>query len=197
MKVLFLLVCLAFLPTSGMSQPRFDVVETTIAEIHSAYASGLLTSRQLTQLYLDRIEAYDQQGPTINAVITLNADALQDADRLDEAFQETGFVGSLHGIPVVIKDQVDVVGMPTTLGSILFRDYYPDRDAFVIEKLKEAGAIILAKVTLGELAGGDTYGSLFGSTRNPYALDRTVGGSSGGSGARVSALSAETSLALP
>ena len=170
MKVLFLLVCLAFLPTSGMSQPRFDVVETTIAEIHSAYASGLLTSRQLTQLYLDRIEAYDQQGPTINAVITLNADALQDADRLDEAFQETGFVGSLHGIPVVIKDQVDVVGMPTTLGSILFRDYYPDRDAFVIEKLKEAGAIILAKVTLGELAGGDTYGSLFGSTWNPYAF---------------------------
>ena len=81
MKVFFLLVCLAFLPTSGMSQPRFDVVETTIAEIHSAYASGLLTSRQLTQLYLDRIEAYDQQGPTINAVITLNADALQDADR--------------------------------------------------------------------------------------------------------------------
>ena len=187
MKFLSLLVCLAFLPISGMSQPRFDVVETTIAEIHSAYASGLLTSRQLTQLYLDRIEAYDQQGPTINAVITLNADALQDADRLDEAFQATGLVGSLHGIPVVIKDQVDVVGMPTTLGSILFRDYYPDRDAFAIEKLKEAGAIILAKVTLGELAGGDTHGSLFGSTRNPYALDRTVGGSSGGSAASVAA----------
>ena len=187
MRILFILVCLSFLPASGMGQSRFDVVETTIAEIHSAYASGSLTARQLTQLYLDRIEAYDQQGPTINAVITLNTDALQEADRLDAAFQTTGFVGSLHGIPVVIKDQVDVVGMPTTLGSILFQDYYPDRDAFVTEKLKEAGAIILAKVTLGELAGGDTYGSLFGSTRNPYALDRTVGGSSGGSGASVSA----------
>ena len=187
MRILFILVCLSFLPASGMGQSRFDVVETTIAEIHSAYVSGSLTARQLTQLYLDRIEAYDQQGPTINAVITLNTDALQEADRLDAAFQTTGFVGSLHGIPVVIKDQVDVVGMPTTLGSILFRDYYPDRNAFVTEKLKEAGAIILAKVTLGELAGGDTYGSLFGSTRNPYALDRTVGGSSGGSGASVSA----------
>ena len=77
--------------------------------------------------------------------------------------------------------------MPTTLGSILFQDYYPDRDAFVTESLREAGAIILAKVTLGELAGGDTYGSLFGATRNPYALNRTVGGSSGGSGASVAA----------
>ena len=102
-------------------------------------------------------------------------------------FESSGFVGPLHGIPVIVKDQFDVTGMPTTLGSILFKDYYPDRDAFVTERLKEAGAIILAKATLGELAGGDTHGSLFGSTRNPYALDRTVGGSSGGSGASVAA----------
>jgi Asp-tRNA(Asn)/Glu-tRNA(Gln) amidotransferase A subunit family amidase len=88
---------------------------------------------------------------------------------------------------VVLKDQVDAKGMPTTLGSVLFKNYYPDKDAFVVEKLKNAGAIILAKTTLGELGGGDTHGSLFGSTRNPYALDRTVGGSSGGSGASVSA----------
>jgi len=183
----FVFMGLWFLPASGMSQSAFDVVETTVAEIHSAYASGALTARQVVQLYLDRIEAYDQQGPTINAVITLNADALQEAERLDAAFRASGFVGSLHGIPVVIKDQVDVTGMPTTLGSTLFRDYYPDRDAFVTEKLKAAGAIILAKVTLGELAGGDSHGSLFGSTRNPYALDRTVGGSSGGSAASVAA----------
>ena len=175
------------LPLSGMSQATFDVVETTVQEIHSAYASGSLTARQLVQLYLDRIEAYDQQGPTINAVITLNEEAMEDAGRLDAAFRASGFVGPLHGIPVVIKDQVDVAGMPTTLGSTLFQDYYPDRDAFVTEKLEEAGAIILAKVTLGELAGGDTHGSLFGSTRNPYALDRTVGGSSGGSAASVAA----------
>jgi Asp-tRNA(Asn)/Glu-tRNA(Gln) amidotransferase A subunit family amidase len=165
----------------------FQVVETTIAQIHGAYESGALTARQLVQLYLDRIDAYDQQGPVLNTVITLNPDALEEAARLDAAFQSSGFVGPLHGIPVIVKDQFDVRGMPTTLGSILFRDYYPDKDAFVTERLKEAGAIILAKATLGELAGGDTHGSLFGSTRNPYALDRTAGGSSGGSGASVAA----------
>ena len=187
MRILFLFIGVSLLPLSGMSQQSFDVVETTVAEIHGAYASGSLTARQLVELYLERIEAYDQQGPTINAVITLNENALEDADRLDAAFRASGFTGSLHGIPIVIKDQVDVTGMPTTLGSVLFQDYYPDRDAFVTEKLEEAGAIILAKVTLGELAGGDTYGSLFGTTRNPYALDRTVGGSSGGSAASVTA----------
>jgi amidase len=88
---------------------------------------------------------------------------------------------------VVLKDQMDAKGMPTTLGSILFKNYYPDRDSFVAEKLRKAGAIILAKTTLGELGGGDTHGSLFGSTRNPYGLDRTAGGSSGGNGAALSA----------
>jgi len=160
-------------------------VEATIADIHSAYKAGDLTSRQLVQMYLDRIEAYDKKGPAINAIITVNPKALEDAERLDGAFKASGFVGPLHGIPIIIKDQVDAQGMPTTLGSVLFKDYYPDRDAFVVEKLRKAGAIILAKATLGEMGGGDTHGSLFGSTRNPYALDRTVGGSSGGPGASV------------
>jgi len=167
--------------------PNFRLLETTIDDIHSAYKSGQLTSRQLVQMYLDRIEAYDKKGPAINAIITLNPKALEEADRLDVAFKASGLVGPLHGIPVIIKDQADAKGMPTTLGSLLFKDYYPDRDAFVVEKLKKAGAIILAKATLGELGGGDTHGSLFGSTRNPYALDRTAGGSSGGSAASVSA----------
>ncbi len=181
---------LLFRPETGRGQidsPEFQIVETSISQIHSAYADGSLTAHQLVQLYLDRIDAYDKNGPRINAIITLNADALSDADQLDAAFPATGFVGPLHGIPVVLKDQVDVIGMPTTLGSILFENYYPDRHAFVTERLLEAGAIILGKVTLGELAGGDTHGSLFGSTRNPYALDRTVGGSSGGSAASVAA----------
>ena len=179
---------LVFVPASSRGQTEpFQVVETTIGQIHGAYDSGALTARQLVQLYLDRIAAYDQQGPSINAIITLNPNALEEADRLDAAFERSGFVGPLHGIPVIVKDQMDVTGMPTTLGSILFQDYNPDRDAFVTERLEEAGAIILAKATLGELAGGDTHGSLFGSTRNPYALDRTVGGSSGGSGASVAA----------
>lgn len=165
----------------------FKILEATIDDVHAAYKSAQLTCRQLVQLYLDRIDAYDKQGPAINAIITLNAEALKEADRLDAAFKASGFVGPLHGIPIIMKDQADAKGMPTTLGSVLFRDYYPDRDCFVVEQLKKAGAIILAKATLGELGGGDTHGSLFGSTRNPYGLDRTVGGSSGGSAASVAA----------
>ena len=172
-----------------MIQPaaNFKIVEATIDDIHSAYKSGNLTCRQLVQMYLDRIEAFDKKGPAINAIITINSRALEEADRLDAAYKSSGPAGTLHGIPIVLKDQVDAKGMRTTLGSVLFKNYYPDKDAFVVNKLKDAGAIILAKATLGELGGGDTHGSLFGSTRNPYALDRTVGGSSGGSGASVSA----------
>jgi len=165
----------------------FNILETTIEQVHAAYKSGELTCRQLVQMYLNRIEVYDKKGPAINAIITLNPDALKEADRLDAAFKSSGFVGSLHGIPIIMKDQGDATPMPTTLGSLLFKDYYPDRDAFVVDKLKKAGAIILAKSTLGELGGGDTHGSLFGSTKNPYDLERTAGGSSGGSGASVSA----------
>ena len=165
----------------------FPVVEATIDDIHSAFRSGTLTARQLVQQYLDRVEAYDKRGPSINSVISLNPNALSEADRLDTAFKSSGPVGALHGIPLLIKDQADVEGMPTTLGSVLFKDYSPNRDGSVIKKLKEAGAIILGKVTLGELGGGDTHGSLFGSTRNVYDLERTAGGSSGGCGAAVSA----------
>src|SRR5213593_2563990 len=165
----------------------FNILETTIDEVGRAYQSGQLTARQLVQLYLDRIEAYDKKGPTINAIITVNPRALEEANRLDAALKTSRLVGPLHGVPIIIKDQADVKGMPTTLGSVLFKNYYPDRDAFVVEKLKKAGAIILAKSTLGELGGGDTHGSLFGSTRNSYALERTAGGSSGGSAASVAA----------
>ncbi len=177
------------------SNVPFRLLEATIGDIHSAYQSGQLTAHQLVQMYLDRIETHDKKGPALNAIITLNSKALEEADQLDATFKNKGLVGPLHGIPVIIKDQADVKGMPTTLGSVLFKDYYPDRDSFVVEKLKKAGAIILAKATLGELGGGDTHGSLFGSTRNPYALDRTVGGSSGGSAASVSANFATVAVA--
>src|SRR6185295_11035819 len=96
-------------------------------------------------------------------------------------------VGPLHGIPVIVKDQVDAAGMPTTLGSVVFKDYRPPLDSFIVAKVKAAGGIILGKGTLGEFGGGDTYGSIFGATRNPYALDRTAGGSSGGPAACLSA----------
>jgi len=165
----------------------FNVVEATIADIHAAYRDGTLTVRALVQAYLDRIAAYDRQGPAINALVSLNPDALAQADRLDAAYKASGFVGPLHGIPLIMKDQADVAEMPTTLGSVLFRDHRPGRDCFVAAQLKQAGAIFLGKATLGELGAGDTHGSLFGSTRNVYDLERTAGGSSGGSGAAVSA----------
>jgi len=169
------------------SHQAFNILETTIADIHANYRAGTLTVRQLVQMYLDRIAAYDKKGPAINALISLNPNALHEADRLDVAFKASGFVGPLHGIPVIMKDQGDIKGMPTTLGSVLFKDYMPRNDAFVVAKLRTAGVIFLGKATLGELGGGDTHGSLFGSTRNVYDLERTAGGSSGGSGASVSA----------
>src|SRR3977135_4509462 len=178
---------------SGHAQARkdktvpFQIVETTIDDIHSAFKSGKLTARQLVQGYLDRINAYDKQGPTINSVITINPSALDEADKLDAAYKRAGPVGPLHGIPVLVKDEIDTAGMPTTLGTLVFKDYRPPRDAFPIEKLRKAGAIILGKTTLSEFAAGDTYGSIFGVTRNPYDLERTVGGSPRRSGAAAPA----------
>ena len=165
----------------------FQIVEATIDEIHTAFRSGRLTARQLVQGYLDRINAYDKQGPNINSVITINPDAVSEADRLDTAFRSSGLTGPLHGVAILVKDEVDAAGMPTTLGTVVFKDCRPTKDAFVIDKLRKAGAIILGKTTLSEFAAGDTYGSMFGVTRNPYDLDHTVGGSSGGSGAALAA----------
>lgn len=164
-----------------------ELLEVTVASIHAAYLAGELTCRQLTEWYLERIEKYDRTGPTINSLLTVNPEALAKADALDAAFAAGGLTGALHGIPVVVKDQVDTVGMPTTLGSVLFQDYFPDQDATVTTKLAAAGAFVLAKATLGEMGGGDTHGTLFGSTRNPYDLERTPGGSSGGSAAAMAA----------
>jgi Asp-tRNA(Asn)/Glu-tRNA(Gln) amidotransferase A subunit family amidase len=180
--------------STGAPASTFEIVETTIAAIHAAYKSGSVTTRQVVQAYLDRINAYDKQGPTINAIITLSATALADADKLDAAFARSGMVGPLHGIPILVKDQIDVAGMPTTLGTLVFKDYRPTRDAFVVERLRKAGAVILGKTTLSEYAAGDTYGSMFGVTRNPYDLERTAGGSSGGSGAALAANFATVAL---
>ena len=170
-----------------MVSKEFELIEATVAGVHAAYAAGNLTARQLTQRYLDRIEALDKSGPALNSIVAVNPMALAEADRLDVMRKGGSAMGPLHGIPVIIKDQADVAGMATTLGSVLFKNHFPDRDCVVVEKLKAAGAIILAKATLGELGGGDTHGSLFGSTKNPYDLERTPGGSSGGPAASVAA----------
>lgn len=185
-----LLVSISLALTLGASTgygKEFNVVEATIQDVQDAYKAKELTAHQLVQMYLDRVEALDRQGPGINSVINLNPSALAEADKLDAAYAKSGPVGPLHGIPIFLKDQMDAAGMPSTLGSVLLKDYKPARDSFVTEQLRKAGAIILGKNTLGELGGGDSYGSLFGATRNPYAIDRTVGGSSGGTGAAVAA----------
>ena len=182
-------LCWALLAHGQRNKPaaKFQVVETTIDDIHSAMRAGRLTARELVQAYFERIVAFDKQGPALNCIINLNPKALEDADRLDAAFKRSGLTGPLHGIPVLVKDEIDTAGMPTTLGTLVFKDYRPVRDAFAIDRLKKAGAIILGKTTLSEYAAGDTYGSMFGASRNPYDLERTVGGSSGGSGCALSA----------
>ena len=129
----------------------FTVPETTIADIHAAYRAGTLTARALVEAYLDRIETYDRNGPAINSIVSVNPNAKEEAARLDAEFARGGPVGPLHGIPVIMKDQADVDGMPTTMGSVLFKDHFPGRDCFVAARLKAAGAIVLAKSTLGEM----------------------------------------------
>jgi Asp-tRNA(Asn)/Glu-tRNA(Gln) amidotransferase A subunit family amidase len=164
----------------------FHLLETTIDAVHGAFRSGRLTCRQLVQLYLDRINAYDQQGPTLNAIQTVNQAALREADELDARFRASGPVGPLHGIPVAVKDQVETNDMPTTYGSALFRGYVSERDATVVERLRAAGAIVLAKTNMGEFAAG-YLGSAFGTSRNPYDPARDPSGSSSGTGVAVAA----------
>ncbi len=183
-----ILLPLLLLSAAAPARAQFEATETTIDNVHSAMKAGKLTAHQLVQDYLDRIKAYDQQGPMLNCILNLNPNALQEADRLDAEFKKSGFVGPMHGIPVLVKDQADAAGLPTTLGSVLFKNYVPTRDSFVVERLRKAGAVILGKTTLGEFGAGDALGSeLFGDTRNPYDPLRTVGGSSGGNGACLAA----------
>ncbi|HHT51091.1 MAG TPA: amidase [Eubacteriaceae bacterium] len=170
------------------SNKDFVVQETTIKEVHKAMEEGRLTARELVEAYLERIEAYDKKGPSLNSIIKVNPRALEIADELDKKFKETGFVGPLHGIPVMLKDNVDTGDMETTAGSLSLEGVIPPDDAFLTRKLKEGGAIILAKVNLHEFAvWGETISSILGQTLNPYDLARTPGGSSGGTGASIAA----------
>lgn len=164
-----------------------DFSEITISRLIAGYQDGSWTAAEVVAWYLDRIERLDKAGPRINAVISTNPDVLKQAAELDAKLKASGPVGPLHGVPILIKDQIDVAECPTTGGSVIFKNNWPKRDATIIAKLRAAGALMLGKTTLGEMGAGDTHGSLFGSTRNVYALDRTAGGSSGGSGAAVSA----------
>lgn len=161
----------------------FEVVETTISDVHDAMEAGDLTAKGLVELYLDRIGAYDEE---INAFVTLNPNVQERAKELDDHCSESGFVGPLHGIPLLIKDNYDTGDIQTTAGAEAFDGTTPPDDAFAVDKLREAGAIVLGKTNLPDFARGvDGLSSVDGQTRNPYNLDYIPGGSSSGTGAGV------------
>jgi amidase len=167
----------------------FQLEETTIDAIHGAMRAGEVTSRQLVDAYLERIEAIDRGGPRLNAVLAVNQAARERADALDAELERTGELGGpLHGIPVLVKDCIETSELPTTFGSAAIEDYTPAQDAVIVRKLRDAGAIILAKTTLPDFATSwFSFSSVSEETRNPFDLDRDPGGSSSGTGAAVSA----------
>jgi amidase len=176
------------------STPSFELEEATIPSLQEAMASGRYTARSITELYLQRIEAIDKNGYALNSVIELNPDALSIADALDKERSDGNVRGPLHGIPILIKDNIDTGDkMMTTAGSLALEGHRANSDAFIIEKLRGAGAVILGKTNLSEWANfrsersSSGWSSRGGQTRNPYASNRNPCGSSSGSGAAVAA----------
>src|SRR5262245_48453949 len=168
--------------------PLFEVHERSILELQAAQTEGRVTSRGLVESYLARVRAYDQAGPTLNAIVTLNPNALADADALDKERAARGPRGLLHGIPLLVKDNFDTMDMPTSGGTLGLALLQPQADGFQVKRLRDAGAVILGKTTMHELAdGGATVSGYTGQTRNPYDLSRVPGGSSGGTGAAIAA----------
>jgi amidase len=211
---------IAFLLTAGVcaglsaqSGRPVDLADATIADLNVAFNSGRLTAETLTARYLARIDAYDKQGPAINAVISLNPNALREARALDAERKAGRVRGPLHGIPIVLKDNFDTYDLPTTGGSQLLEGSIPPSDAVVVRKLRDAGAIVLAKVNMSEFASGggsvigardpaivragqitDGFSSMGGQTRNPHDRARGPGASSGGTGAAIAAAFAQFGL---
>jgi amidase len=192
-RALLLVVALlaAQAPTAAKT---LDLDSATLADLNAAFDAGTLTAEKLVQLCLARIKAYDRQGPTLRAVIALNPKALQTARELDAERKAKGRRSPLHGIPVLLKDNFDTFDMPTTGGSVMLEGSVPPDDAFLVKKLRAAGAIILAKVNLSEFASGSAHSSLGGQMRNPHDLLRTPSGSSGGTGASIAAAYAPLGL---
>ena len=181
-------------PRQPFTPPPFELEEATIAELQEAMRSGKYTARSITEMYLARIEALDKQGPSMHHVIETNPDALQIADALDAERKAKGARGPLHGIPVLVKDNIDTADrMTTTAGSFALAGSIPARDSFVARRLREAGAVLLGKTNLSEWANfrsthsSSGWSGRGGQARNPYALDRSPCGSSSGSGGAVAA----------
>lgn len=180
--------------TVGVVAQTLEITASTIEDINAAFNNESLTSEQLVELYLSRIEAYDDAGPAINAVLALNGQAVDRARALDAERRAKGPRSRLHGIPIVLKDNIDTADLPTTAGSSLLAGSLPPDDAFIVQKLRAAGAIILAKVNMSEFGSGGAMSSLGGPIRNPHDLERSPLGSSGGTGASIAAAYAQFGL---
>jgi amidase len=188
-RTLVLLVLIAAAPSAQAPAP-FRVEEATIAEIHDAMKAKRLACRSLVEQYLRRIDAYDKNGPGINAIVVINPDALKQADDLDRRAVQGGFVGPLHCVPMIVKDNFETIGLQSANGSLALAGFVSSRDAFQVKRIKDAGAIVLAKSNMAEWAFTplETVSSILpGYTKNPYALDRVTAGSSGGTAASVAA----------
>jgi len=181
-------------PNPDVIPREFELDELTIDDLQQAMQSGKYSSRSLTEKYLARIQDIDKAGPRINSVIEVNPEALEIAEALDRERKDKGARGPLHGIPILIKDNIDTADrMNTTAGSLALLGSTPPKDAFVAAQLRKAGAVILGKTNLSEWANirsshsTSGWSGRGGLTRNPYALDRNPCGSSSGTGAAVSA----------
>ncbi len=189
-KIPNILLLLVFLVSScsdpKKENPNISLNELTITQIHKAYQNGDYTAVQLVNAYFDRIDSLD--GKT-NAISYINKEALITAKKLDEEFKKTGKLRPLHGIPLIVKDNYNTVGMPTTAGALALQDFIPDSNAFVVQRLADAGAIIIAKSNMAEWAfsAKHTESSTHGTTHNPYNLAYVPAGSSGGTGAGIAA----------
>ena len=183
---------------SAQAPTPFRVEETTIAQIQSAFRDSSLTCRSLVERYLARIDAYDRQGAALNAIVMTNPDALETADDLDRRFRQSGPVGPMHCVPVLVKDNYETIDMPTTAGSLSLKGMTTGADAFVVKRLRDAGAVMIAKSNMAEFAFSpvETVNSILpGYTRNPYDTSRVTAGSSGGSAAGAAANFAAIALA--
>lgn len=182
------ILVLSFVSCKEVTEPLTNVavLELTIADIHAAYEKGDYSSTELVNAYLERIQALDS---SINAITTINPEAIAIAEALDEEYAKTGILRPLHGIPIIVKDNINTAGLPTTAGSMALKDFIPTEDAFIIKKLVTAGAIVLAKSNMAEWAFSPmhTESSTAGTTRNPYNLDHVPAGSSGGTAASIAA----------
>src|SRR3984957_12958300 len=182
------LLCGGLLP--AQSAAPFEVEEATIAQVHDAMKAGRLTCRALVGLYLKRIEVYDKNGPAINAIVMINPEVEKQADELDRRFTQSGLTGPLNCVPMIVKDNFETEGLRTTNGALALAKFVPDKDAFQVKRVKDAGALVLAKSNMAEWAFSpyETVSSILpGYTRNPYALNRVTAGSSGGTAAAIAA----------